>query len=145
MGAPRPIVNSLVGLAVALIVVGAVSGTIVRHVVQIAPIVLLLATFGRRPAAAAAAALPLFAFWLAIVVLIWMFMLGVSTIANGHYTPVEIAMTMVMAGCSLFGAVFSIKHSNALSLSARIGWFVLFVVLQVAAMWVSMTRAIATR
>jgi len=144
-GQPRAIANALIGLAIALLVVGMVSGTVVRHLVQIVPILLLLTTLRRRPAAAAAAALPLFAFWFAIAVLIWMFLLGVSRIANGHYTPIEIAMTIVMAACSLFGAVVSMKQGQVLPISARIGWFVVFVVLQVAAMWVSMNRAIVSR
>jgi len=142
---PGPVNTCLIGLALALVIVGLVSGTIVRHLLQIAPIVLLLATLSGRPATSAAAALPVFAFWLAIAVLIWMFLLGVSRIANGHYTRVEIAMTIVRAACSMYGSVVSLRQSVAMSMSARVGWFVVFALLQVTAMWMSMSRTVATR
>lgn len=73
----RPVALCLLGLALALVVVGTVSGTIVRHIVQIAPLA-SVGLLARRPAVASSAALPIFALWMAIAVLIWMFLLGVS-------------------------------------------------------------------
>src|SRR5262245_20663661 len=93
-------------LAVSLLLVGVVSGTVIRHVIQIIPIViLLLAPLAWR----GAAAMPVCFFWLFIMVLIWLFLLGMSRIANGHYTPIEVALTVVMAGASIAGIIASGK------------------------------------
>lgn len=140
----RPVALCLLGLALALVVVGTVSGTIVRHIVQIAPLA-SVGLLARRPAAASSAALPIFAFWMAIAVLIWMFLLGVSRIANGTYSATEIAMTVVMAGCSVVGSVNCVQLGRPLPLVSRAGWFAVFAILQIGAMWVSLLRPIANR
>jgi hypothetical protein len=58
-------------------------------------------------------ALPIFVFWTLIVVLIWLFLLGVSRIANGHYTIAEIISTFVMAASCVFGAVRAVQIGTA--------------------------------
>ena len=90
----------LIGLALALLTVGIVSGTLLRHVVQIVPIAVVLIILRRNPALGAYAALPIFIFWIAIAILIWRFLLGLSGFASGHYTAIEIACTVVMAAVS---------------------------------------------
>jgi hypothetical protein len=91
----------LIGLALALMLVGLVSGTVLRHIVQIVPIMVVLAVVRRRPDWGAEAAIPIFLFWTFIVVLIWLFLLGLSRIANGHYTPIEVISTFLMMVCSI--------------------------------------------
>ena len=86
----RTVRSCFIGLAVALLLVGVVSGTVLRHLVQIVPILIGLALLARRPDWGAYAAIPIFTFWALIVVLIWLFLLGLSRIANGHYTPIEV-------------------------------------------------------
>ena len=135
----------LIGLAVALLLVGVVSGTFLRHVVQILPIVFVLIILQGRPAWGAYAAVPIFIFWVGIVILIWLFLLGLSQIANGHYTAIEIVLTFVMAACSVAGVVKSLSLGRPLSVFGRVGAFTLFAALQVAAMWVSFLRPIANR
>ena len=135
----------MIGLALALLVIGGASGTLLRHVVQILPILPVLVVLRRRPASGAYAALAIFSIWIGIVVLIWLFLLGASRIANGHYTPIEIALTFVMAACSLSGAFASFLLGRSLSLLRRVVTFVLFGVLQVVAMWVSFLGPITNR
>ena len=142
----RPFVRAcLIGLALALLLVGVVSGTFLRHVVQILPIVLVLIILQARPAWGAYAAIPVFVFWIGIVILIWLFLLDLSRIANGHYTPVELISTFVMAACSVAGVFKSVSLGRPLSVVGRIVVFVLFAALQVAAMWLSFLRPIANR
>jgi len=141
----RVVLSSLVGLGLALLVVGVVSGTLLRHVIQIVPIIAAIPLFRGRADYLAYAALPLFAFWLLIVALIWLFLLGVSRIANGHYTGTEIAMTVVMAGCSLVGGVKSITLGKPMRPLVRVFTFVLFAVLQVASMMLSLREPFAHR
>ena len=132
-------------MALALLLVGLVSGTVLRHVVQIVPIVVALGVLARRPDWGAYAALPIFGFWTLVVVLIWLFLLGVSRIANGHYTPIEVASTVVMIACSIAGLVKCLQLGRRLRAVGRLSAFLLFAVLQFSAMWVSFLRPIANR
>lgn len=141
----RGVVIGLAGLAGALLVVGAVSGTILRHVVQIVPVLAAIAVVRRWPVIGACAALPVFMFWMLIVLLIWLFLLGLSRIASGHYTLAEIISTMVMAMCCVSGSVRAVGVGRPAPLSARVLTFIVFAVLQVAAMGISFSPSIANR
>ena len=133
----------LVGLAAAALLVGIVSATVLRHVVQIIPIALALGVIRKRPAIGGYAALPIFAFWTFAVVMIWLFLLGLAGLASGRYSLTEVAATVVMAGCSLFGGMNAIQLGRSLRPVRKILVFVLFLVLQLVVMWISFTEIIA--
>ena len=135
----------LVGLAIALLLVGIVSGTVLRHVIQILPLILALGLVLRRPVLGAFAALPIFLFWILVVVLIWLFLLGKSNIASGHYTPIEVASTFLMAACSVVGVAGSLRIRGAERIGGRILILLLFAALQIAAMRVSFLDPVANR
>jgi hypothetical protein len=59
----RIVLGCLIGLALALLLVGVVSGTVLRHVIQILPIVGAAGVLMQRPAFGAYAALPIFLFF----------------------------------------------------------------------------------
>jgi hypothetical protein len=142
----KPVVlRCLVGLALALLLVGIVSGTLLRHVVQILPIVAATAVLVRRPAWGAYAAMPLFFFWTLIVVLIWLFLVGLSRIANGHYTPIEVVSTVFMAGFSVVGIMKSVPLGRPLRAVERVLVFAVFAAMQFGVMWVSFLKPIANR
>jgi hypothetical protein len=141
----RIVGGCLVGLALALLLVGVVSGTVLRHLVQIVPIMVCLGVLARRPHWGAYAAIPVFACWTLIVVLIWLFLLGLSRVANGHYTPIEVISTFVMAVCSTVGVVKSIQLGRSLRAMGRLSMLLLFAVIQFVAMWISFLRPIANR
>src|SRR5947207_15362653 len=63
-------------VAGALLVVGIVSDTLLRHIIQIAPLVVALSLLPRRFDWGVSAAAPLFAFWLFVMGAIWLFLLG---------------------------------------------------------------------
>jgi len=142
---PSALTVSLGGLAVALMVVGVVSGTVLRHVVQIVPILLALIVVRRWPAIGAYAALPIFIFWILIVSLIWLFLMGLSRIANGHYTIAEVVSTVVMATCCVSGSVWAVPAGRTATIASRVAAFGGFAALQVAAMWISLTPSFASR
>lgn len=144
-GEQRQVFAALLVLAVALLFVGTVSGTVLRHVVQIIPAIVALILVVRTPSWGAYAALPLFAFWLVIVILIWLFLLGLSRIANGHYTVAEVIATMVMASASVHGTRRAVSVGKQLAWVPRAVTIVAFGMFQLAAMWVSFLRPIATR
>lgn len=141
----RVVLWCLIGLAIALLFVGVVSGTFLRHIVQILPITIAAGVLSRRSDWGAYAAVPLFLFWLFIVVMIWLFLLGLSRVANGHYTAIEVIATFFMAGFAGAGVVKSIPLGRPVPIIGRVFTVILFAIVQVAAMWVSFLKPIANR
>ncbi len=124
-------------VASALLVVGVVSHTLLRHIIQIAPVVVALGLIAGRSAWGVSAAAPLFAFWLVIMGAIWLFLLGVARIVGGTFTPVEVTLTVVIGAASVLGLVSVRRGGTALALLPRLGTVALFAVLQFAALWLS--------
>src|SRR5512142_1094857 len=87
----------------ALYVVGIVSGTVLRHVVQTAPLWACAVLGFNRVRNVRWLALPMLVFWLGIVLVIWMFLLGWTRVISGHFSWVEIAMTVVIGAASANG------------------------------------------
>lgn len=106
----------LIVVAVALIVVGVVSGTLGRHVVQAVPAVVAAGLVLRWSAAGAWAAVGVFLVWLAAMAAIWAYLLGLSDIASGTYTNFEVFLTIVIAGCSAHGAQRGAQAGRGLAL-----------------------------
>jgi hypothetical protein len=129
----------------ALYVVGLVSGTSLRHVVQTAPLWIGVVLGFRGSPLARWIALPFFLFWLVIVVLIWLFLLNLAHVVSGTFTPPEVAMTVVMGAASLGGIAFALRRQKRASALAAVGAFVCGAVLQFAAFRVSLLPGIATR
>ena len=127
----------------ALYVVGAVSHGSLRHVVQTLPLWAPIALGFFRRESARWSALPCFAFWLVLMVLIWLFLLGWAHVVSGHFSPVEIAMTLVVGGASALGLVLCMRRP-AWSLQG-IGLAVLFAALQLAALRLSLLPSIEGR
>jgi len=123
-------------VAASLLIVGVVSQTLLRHVVQITPLILALVLLGRWPGGADAAA-PLFAFWLLVMLGIWSFLLGIARIFPGTFTRPEIALTIVIAAASLAGLAATGGRGTTVSTAARFALVVGFGFLQYAAMWIS--------
>jgi hypothetical protein len=141
----RLLVAATLGLIASLLLVGVVSSTLVRHVIQLAPAyVLLYGTFTHRPWVRAGA-VPVFLFWLLIVIAIWCFLLGIARIVTGTYTTAERVLTGTIALSSLCGlAAVARSHSSA-SWASRVSGFVLLTALQWGAFWLSLQPAFARR
>jgi hypothetical protein len=121
--------------------VGAVSHGSLRHEVQtLALWVPIVAGFNRREFARWCA-LPCFLFWLLVMVLIWLFLLGIAHVFSGHFSPIEIVMTVVVGLASTVGAVLCVLRARWSWLGA--GLIVLFGALQVALMRISFLPAMA--
>lgn len=139
----RTVVACLGGVAVALLVIGIVSATLVRHVIQIVPVLVALLIAARRPAWGALAAIPILAVWSLLMILIWLYLLGVSRIVTGHFTVAEIVLTGIIAALAIPGIAASIRLITAPTWShrARVAIvFVAFAILQIAAIQVSYSR-----
>ena len=136
---------ALAGVVVSLYLVGIVSHTLLRHVVQTSPLLIAILLANRSPRLAGAASAPLFVFWLAIVILIWLFLLGIAHIVSGHYSMTERILTGTIALSTLVGIAGIFRRGAVAPVAARIGVFVVFAALQWAAFYVSIQPLFAHR
>lgn len=125
--------------------VGLASNLVLRHIVQTVPFWVAVVSGFRRSRAASWAGLPLFLFWLVLMSLIWAYLLGISHLVNGHFSPTEIVMTIIVGCASAAGIVCSIWFKSNLSLAARLSSFVVMAVFQWICFRLSFLPAIANR
>jgi hypothetical protein len=109
---PGLIAISLASVALALVGVGVVSGTLRTHLVQISPLVLLLALLARAPALGSAAAAAVLSFWLVTMAGIWLFLLGLSRFLTGTFSPTEIFLTLFIGLACLAGLLAHRRSGN---------------------------------
>ena len=128
-------------ILVALYIVGAVSHGSLRHEVQTIPLwVPIVLGFNRREMARWCA-LPCFVFWFGVMMLIWLFLLGWAHVISGHFSPVEIAMTMIVGAASAIGLALCARRLRWSTPGFALA--VLFAILQLLAFRVSTLPAIA--
>ena len=130
---------------IALLIVGAVSHGVLRHIVQTAPLWFSIVLGFRGNALAKWAALPCFLFWLVIMTCIWLFLSGWARVITGHFSTTEIAMTIIVGVSSMFGIVTAIRWRTATKSSVAAGILVLFVAFQILALRISLLPSIANR
>ena len=110
---PHLLVVCSLAIIAALLVVGAVSHGVVRHVVQTAPLWIAIVLGTRRSELAKWTAVPCFVFWLLLMMAIWMFLLGWARMVTGTYTVTEIAMTILVGVASTLGIVVALRMRTA--------------------------------
>jgi hypothetical protein len=126
---------------IALYVVGAVSHGSLRHEVQTLPLWFPIVLGFNRREMARWCALPCLVFWLGIMVLIWLSLLGWVHLVSGHFSPVEIAMTLVVGAASAIGIWLCVGRARWSVYGAAL--IVLFGILQILALRISLLPAIA--
>jgi len=127
------------------LLVGVVSRTPIRHLVQIAPLVLALVFSYRRSVWGVVAAVPLFAFWLLIMSGIWLFLLGIARVFPGTFSPIEITLTLVIGTASIAGLAAAYRQNVSTPVAARLVTVIVFAILQFGAMWLSVQPFVARR
>jgi hypothetical protein len=145
MNASKSIAYCSLSVLVALYIVGAVSNGSLRHEVQTLPLWFPIVLGFRQRTPAKWSALPCFIFWLAIMIFIWLFLLGWARIVTGHYSPTEIAMTLVIGVACLAGIFVSFRWRTAVPSLKAWGVAALFAALQLLVFRLSLIRYIATR
>lgn len=134
----------LTGVLLSLLLVGAVSGTFVRHAVQVTPIAFVLMAFSRGSHLAPYFALPIFVIWALLMALIWLYLFGIQTLFSGSFSTTEVVLTIFIGGFCVLGMTACLRR-NAAPVRQRIAGFGLFTVIQAAAMWVSFLPGVANR
>ena len=144
----KPLVIAVCSFAIiaALVLgVGVGSHLVLRHVVQTLLLWIPFTLGLKRSSAAGWVGLPLFLFWLMLMSLIWLYLLGISNMLSGNFTPREIAMTVIVGLSSIAGiAVFSRMHSS-LSAWSRAALFVVLAFAQIVCFRLSFLPSIAQR
>jgi len=79
------------------------------------------------------------------MVFIWLFLLGWAHIVSGHFSPVEIAMTIIIGIASVSGIVAGFRWRTKERPLTAFGVAALFGVLQLLAFRLSLIPFIATR
>jgi hypothetical protein len=143
--ASKMVAGCLALVVVALLVVGVVSATPIRHEIQVAPAVLVLLAGLREKRWVPSAATAVFVLWLLMMVVIWLYLLGIARIITGKFTPTEVALTIVIGVSSLAGIVAACRTADAPRWPARIAVFVVAAAVQFGAVWVSILPRFATR
>jgi len=141
----KVIASCSLAVLLALYVVGAVSHGSLRHEVQTLPLWFPIVLGFRRRGVAKWSALPCLIFWLHIVVLIWLFLLGWARLVTGHSSAIEIAMTLIIGIACIIGLALSFRWRTSLSWLGASTIAVVFAILQLAAFRISLIPYIATR
>jgi hypothetical protein len=129
----------------ALLVVGAVSHGVIRHIVQTSPLWIAIVLGIRRSGWSKWAALPCFVLWLLLMTAIWLFLLGWARIVSGTYSPTEIAMTLIVGSASAVGIVRAVRMKTRVPAWLATATVLFVTVLQLAAIRVSLLSQIAHR
>ena len=141
----RRLSSCLMGLIFGLLLVGLVSGTPLRHVVQVLPACIVLVALSRSAPWSPYAASAIFTFWLLIMALIWLFLLGIAHVLTGNFTRPEIILTVFIGGWCLLGLFQFFRAPTVAALTTRIVAFVGFALLQVAVLWLSLQPYLSHR
>lgn len=144
-GNQRVAAGALVVVLVGLLLVGLASGTIARHVLQVLPVAAVIWAVVHRRGWSRFAAMAVFAFWLAIMVMIWLHLLGLPSAITGRFTAVEVGLTLAIGLACVVGLGASVRGPSRSRWWACAMAFAAFATLQAAAMWVSLRPAFADR
>jgi hypothetical protein len=136
---------ALFTLGTALLIVGLVSGTILRHAVQAAAVFGAAVIVISRPGWSRYAALPIFGFWLFIMALIWLYLLGLARVVTGRFSAGETVLTVVIGLASLVGIASSMRIPSRSSWGTALAAFAGAAAIQVGSVWLSVQPFLAKR
>ena len=130
-------------MLVALYMVGVASNGVIRHIVQTLPLWFPIVLGLRQQEVAKWAALPCFIIWLVLMSLIWLFLLGWANVLSGHFSPSEVASTLVVGAASLVGLVAGFRWPARVRWRKALSVAAIFAVLQLLALRISFLPFIA--
>jgi hypothetical protein len=144
----KPVAIAICCLVIIIALVGGVglaSNLVVRHVVQTLPLWVAVVLGFRRAPVTGWMALPFFLFWFLLMAVIWLYLLGITHLISGHFSPVEIAMTIVVGVASLTGIGFFVASKSHVPATRAAMVFVIMLLFQCLCFRISLLSAIASR
>jgi len=145
MNHPKAVAYCSLATLIALYVVGAVSNGSLRHEVQTLPLWFPIVLGFRQRDLTKWVALPCFAIWLVLMIFIWLFLLGWARIVTGHFSAIEITMTLIVGLACAIGIGVSLRWPTAVSRGKAMGTAALFALLQLVALRISFIPYIANQ
>ena len=143
----KTIAYACLAALIALYVVGAVSvppGSL-RHEIQTLPLWFPIVAGFQNRGSAKWAALPCLAVWLAIMIFIWLFLLGWARLITGRFSPTEIAMTVVVGLSAIVGLCAAVRWKTSIRTLPGLAVGAVFLALQLAALRISFIPYFARR
>lgn len=142
----RLLVICCVLIMAALLVVGSVSHGVIRHIVQTAPLWITIALGLRGARMSKWTALPCLFFWALLMIAIWSYLLtGSPRFVRGHFSPTEIAMTVIIGVSSIVGIVGALRMKTRVRALPATVTLVVLAVLQFEALLISLFPPTALR
>jgi hypothetical protein len=132
-------------ILLALYVVGGVNHGVLRPTVQTLPLWVPIVLGFRGSEFAKWSALPCLIIWLASTILIWLFGIAWVYVALGQFSPIDIAMTAIVAAASASGFFAALHWRTATRPFSAGAIALLFGALQFLAIWASLSPAVAHR
>jgi hypothetical protein len=118
---------------------------VIRHIVQTAPLWIAIVLGARQSGWSKWAALPCLFFWLLLMIVIWLFLLGWARIVSGTFSSTEIVMTVIVGLASILGIVTAVRMRGSVRAWPATAMVLLVAALQVTALRLSLLPAIAHR
>jgi hypothetical protein len=125
--------------------VGLATGLVIRHVVQTAPLWIGLALGIGGSRAVGCFTAPIFAFWMVLMMLIWLYLAGWSTLISGHFSAFETAMTLVVGAACAIGLWLDVRSFVGVQATTAVGLLVVAAAAQWLCFRLSMLPGIAHR
>ena len=132
-------------IAALVLGVGLATNLVLRHVVQTAPFWICVVLGFRHSRATYWAGLPLLLFWLILMVLIWAYLLGISRAVTGHFSPIEIVMTIIVGASCIIGMGSLIRSKLSFPPARAAILFVVMAIFQLVCFRLSLLPSIAHR
>jgi hypothetical protein len=105
--------------------VGLATDLVIRHAVQTAPLGIGLALGIRGSRAVGWFTAPIFAVWMVLMTLIWLYLAGWSTLISGHFSLFETAMTLVVGAACAIGLWLDVRSFAGVPATTAAGLFVI--------------------
>jgi hypothetical protein len=142
---PKWLAFCCLAILLTLYVVGLVNHGVLRQIVQTLPLWVPIVLGFRGSEFAKWSALPCLIIWLASMILIWLFGVAWVYVALGRFSPIDIAMTVIVGAASAGGFFAALRWRTAVRPFSAGAVALLFGALQFLAIWASLSLAVAHR
>jgi hypothetical protein len=140
---PKWVAFCCVVILLALYVVGVVRHGVLRNIVQTLPLWIPIVLGFRGNEFAKWSALPCLVIWLAAMIIVWLFLFRWMYVQSWHFSPTEIAMTLIVGVAAATGSVAALHWRTAVRPLSAGAVALLFGALQFLALSASLPPAIA--
>ena len=142
---PKWLAFCCLAILLALYVVGAMRHGVLPNVLQTLPLWVPIVLGFRGSEFAKWSALPCLIIWLATMILIWLFGIAWVYVALGGFSPIDIAMTVIVGAASAGGFFAALRWRTSIRPLSAGAVALLFGVLQFLAIWASLSPRVAHR